>query len=102
MICTQQDGEVDGTGGARGERDGDDLAAFAQHGQGAMSAVQAELVDVGVERFGDPQPVDGQQRANACSGAASSPAATSSAPTSLRSNPTAGSPWVRRRPPWDR
>ena len=26
-----------------------------------MSAFQTELVDVGAERFGDPQPVDGQQ-----------------------------------------
>ena len=82
--------EVDRPGGARGERDGDDLAALAQHGQGAVPAFETELVDVGAERFGDPQPVDRQQRLiSACSAAVPSPAATSSAPTSLRSNPTA-------------
>jgi hypothetical protein len=56
------DGEVDGARGSWGERDGDDLAALAVHGQGAMAAFEAERFDVGAERFGDSQPVDGQQR----------------------------------------
>jgi hypothetical protein len=46
---------------AWGERDGDDLAALTQHGQGAVTAFQAELVDVAAEGFGDPQAVDRQQ-----------------------------------------
>ena len=51
------DGEIDGSGGARCEWDGDDLAALAQHGEGAVSAFDAEGVDVGAEGFRDPQPV---------------------------------------------
>jgi hypothetical protein len=56
------DGEVDRPGGARRERDGDDLAALAQDGEGAVAAFDAEGVDVGAEGFGDPQAVDREQR----------------------------------------
>ena len=56
------DGQVDRSGGAWCERDGDDLASLAQHGKGAMAAFDAEGLDVRSEGFGDPQPVDGQQR----------------------------------------
>ena len=55
------DGEIDGPGGSRGERDGDDLAALAQHRERAVAPFEAERLDVGAERFGDPQPVDRQQ-----------------------------------------
>src|SRR4051794_35381638 len=55
------DRQVDGPGGAWCEWDDDDLAALAQHGQGAVTAFEAELVDVGAECFGDAQPVDRQQ-----------------------------------------
>src|SRR4051812_40914565 len=47
------DGEVDRTGGTRCERDGDDLAALAQHGEGAVPAFEAELVDVRAQGLGD-------------------------------------------------
>jgi len=56
------DRKVDGAGGAGCEWDGDDLAAFAQHGQGAVPALESEFVDVGAERFGEAQPVDRQER----------------------------------------
>jgi hypothetical protein len=48
------DGEIDRSGGARCERDRNDLAAFAQDGEGAVPAFEAESVDIGAERFGDP------------------------------------------------
>jgi hypothetical protein len=48
------DGEIDRSGGARCERDRDDLAVFAQDGEGAVPAFEAESVDIGAERFGDP------------------------------------------------
>jgi hypothetical protein len=56
------DGQIDGPGGARRQRDGDDLAALAHDGQGPMAAFEAERFDVGAQRFGHPQPVDRQQR----------------------------------------
>src|SRR5205085_1814979 len=40
------DGEIDRSGRARRQRDGDDLAAFAEHGEGAMAAFDAERFDV--------------------------------------------------------
>jgi ribosomal protein S18 acetylase RimI-like enzyme len=39
-------GQVDGPGGARGERDGDDLAALAGDHQGAVAALEAQVLDV--------------------------------------------------------
>jgi len=56
------DGEVDRPGGARRERDSDDLAALAQHGEGAMPPFGAERFDVGAERLRDAQPVQREQR----------------------------------------
>ncbi len=53
-------GQVDRAGRAWRERDGDDLAALAEHREGAMAAFDAERFDVGAERFGDTQAVDGQ------------------------------------------
>jgi hypothetical protein len=63
------DGQVDSAGGARSERDGDGLATFAHDGEGPMSSLDAEGVDVDPDRFGDPQPVErqqGDQRMLAC------------------------------------
>ena len=48
------DGQVDGAGSARRERDGDGLAALTQDGERPMSSLDAECVDVGPNRFGDP------------------------------------------------
>ena len=56
------DRQVDRAGCARCRWDGHDLAALAQHGEGAMPALEAERFDVGAECFGDSQPVDRQQR----------------------------------------
>jgi hypothetical protein len=55
------DGQVDGSGGARRERDGDDLAALAQHSQRAVAALGAQRFDIRAERFTDLQPVQDQQ-----------------------------------------
>ena len=54
-----------------------------------MSSFDAEGFDVGADRFGDPQPVEGQQGDQGMLGGGPSPAATRSAPTSLRSRPMA-------------
>jgi hypothetical protein len=52
-----------------------------------VAAFDAEFVHVGAEGFGDPQPGAGRQRDQCVLGAGPSPAATGSAPTSLRSRP---------------
>ena len=61
-VAAFADGQVDRPGGARRERDGDDLAALAGDHQGAVAAFEAEGLDVGADGFGDPQPVERQQR----------------------------------------
>ena len=48
-----------------GERHGDDLAAFADDGEGAVTAFEAEVFDVGADGFGDPQPVERKQAISA-------------------------------------
>jgi hypothetical protein len=54
--------QVDRPGGARRERDGDDLAAFAGDDQGAVAALQAQVLDVRAGGLRDPQPVQREQR----------------------------------------
>ncbi len=56
------DRQIEGPGSAWCEGDDDSLAALAVHHQGAVAPVEAELVDVGTERLGDPQTVQRQQR----------------------------------------
>ena len=56
------DGEVDGASRAGCQRDEDGLPSFAEHGEGPMAAFEAELFDVGPDRFGDPQTVECQRR----------------------------------------
>ena len=56
------DGQVDGVGGARGERDGDDLASLAGDDQGPEAPLQAEMLDVSPGGVGHPQPVQREQR----------------------------------------
>jgi hypothetical protein len=56
------DGQVERPGGARRERDGDDLAALIRvMVRVRVAALEAEVLDVGAGGFGDPQPVQGQQ-----------------------------------------
>src|SRR4029078_11041155 len=43
------DGQIDRPGGARRERNGDDLAALPEHGQRAVTALNPKLVDIGAE-----------------------------------------------------
>jgi hypothetical protein len=54
--------QVDRAGGARRERDDGFLAAFADDRQGAVSALDRQRFDVRGDGFGDPQPVEGEQR----------------------------------------
>ena len=56
------DSQVNGPGGARRERDGDDFAALAGDGQRPVPALKAEVPDISAGGLGDPQPVQGQQR----------------------------------------
>jgi hypothetical protein len=56
------DRQVDRAGGARGERDSDDLAALADDDKGAVPAFQAHVLDVRSGRLRYPQPVQRQQR----------------------------------------
>jgi len=55
------DGQVDRPGGARCQRNGDDLAALAGDDQGAVPAFQAQLLDVGAGGLRYPQPVQREQ-----------------------------------------
>ena len=56
------DRQVDGSGHPRGEWHRGQLAALAQHGQGAVPAFLPERFDVGTDRLRHPQPVQRQQR----------------------------------------
>jgi len=53
------DRQVDRAGGARGERDRDDLAAFAGDDQGPVAAFQAEVLDVRAGDLRYPKSVEG-------------------------------------------
>jgi hypothetical protein len=55
------DGQVDGAGGARGERDRDDLAALAGDDEGPVPALQAQVLDVGTGGLRYPKSVEGEQ-----------------------------------------
>jgi len=54
--------EVDGACGARGERDGNDLASLAGDHQGAVPALDARRLDICAGGLRHAQPVEGQQR----------------------------------------
>jgi hypothetical protein len=83
------DGQVDRPGSARCQRDGDDLAALAGDGQRLVPAVQAQVLDVGARRFGDPQPVQREQGDQRVFGCRAEPSGDQEAPSSLRSRATA-------------
>jgi len=55
------DGEVHGAGGAGCEGNDDGLAALALHSQGVMAPLETKITDVAVQRFGDSEPVEGEQ-----------------------------------------
>jgi hypothetical protein len=54
-----------------------------------VPALHAQILDVGARSFGNPQPVSASNETSACSPGGPSPAATNSAPSSLRSRPVA-------------
>ena len=43
-------------------RDGDDLAALAGHGESPVTAIEAQVLDIGAGGLRYPQPVQGEQR----------------------------------------
>ena len=45
----------------RRERNANHLAALSPHHQCPVTALDAQVLDVGSERLGDPQPVEGEQ-----------------------------------------
>ena len=47
---------------ARCQWHGHNLAALAEDGEGAVAPLQAEGLDVGADRLGDPQAVQGEER----------------------------------------
>jgi hypothetical protein len=56
------DGQVDRPGRPRGQRDRHDFAALAGDDQCPVPALDAHRFDAGAGGFGDPQPVQRQQR----------------------------------------
>jgi hypothetical protein len=83
------DGQVDRSGGAGSERDGDDLAALAKNGQGPVTPLQAEPVDVGSGGLRHSQPVEDEQRDQGMLGRLAQAGGHQQGPTSLRSSPVA-------------
>ena len=55
------DGQVDRAGGPRGERDRDDLAAFAGDDEGPVPAFQTQMLDVGAGGLRYAKTVEGEQ-----------------------------------------
>ena len=60
-LATLTYGKVDGAGGARGERDCDDLAALAGDHQGPVAPLGAHGLDICASGLRHPQPVQGEQ-----------------------------------------
>src|SRR5664279_5464316 len=58
---TFADGQIDRPGSTRCQRDGDGLTSLAHDGEGPMASLEAQGLDVGPDRFGDPQTVERQQ-----------------------------------------
>ena len=69
--------------------DGDDLAALAGNRESPVAVFQTEVLDVGAAGLGDPQAVQREQRDQRMLCQRPEPAATSSAPSSLRSSAAA-------------
>jgi hypothetical protein len=83
------DGQVEGAGGARGERAGDDLAALAGDGESPVTALQAQVLDVRAGRFGHAQPVEPEQGDQRALGRRSEAGGDQERPSSLRSSAVA-------------
>jgi hypothetical protein len=88
-VCAFANGEVDRPSGARRERNGDNLAALAGDHQGPVPAFDAQGLDVGAAASETRSPLSASSEISACSAGGPSPAATSRAPSSLRSSPMA-------------
>ena len=55
------DREIDGASGTWDERNHCRLVAFAEDPEGAVAAVEAQVADVGLAGFADPQPIEPEQ-----------------------------------------
>src|SRR6266545_2583212 len=87
------DGQVDRPGGAWRERDGDDLAALAGDHQGSVPRSTPRASMSAPVASETRSPFRASREIRACSAGGPSPAATSSAPSSLRSKATACDSW---------
>jgi hypothetical protein len=88
-VRTVADGQVDRPGGPRRQWDGHDLAALADNRESPVPALQAQVLDVGSGCPETRSPFSASSEISACSDGGPSPAATRSAPSSLRSSATA-------------
>jgi hypothetical protein len=88
-VAALADRQVDRSCCARRQRDGDDLAALAGDNQGPVPTLEAQGADLGAGCLGHPQPVEASREIRAWSPGGPDPAATSIAPSSLRSSPVA-------------
>jgi hypothetical protein len=80
-------------GGARDERDGDQLAALTQHGQRAVLVPESKVVDVRAQSFGVCNPLIASRLIRACSGAVPNPAVTATHPAGLSHAARKGPVW---------
>lgn len=55
------DGQVDRAGGSRDQRDRGGFVAFACNAQDPMASLDGHILDVGLARFADSQPVQAQE-----------------------------------------
>ena len=95
------DGQVDGAGRTRHQRDEGGLVALADDTQHPMSPLHAHVLDVGAARLGDPQPVQAQQHGQGGVGVVEAPAVKRKRASSPRSRPRRSDGWtVGRRTYW--
>jgi hypothetical protein len=88
-LAALTDHEIDSPGRPGRQGDGHNLAPLAQNREGAVPALQPEVLDNRADRFRYPQPVEGQQADQRVIPRARQSRRTSRAPTSLRSRPVA-------------
>ena len=95
------DGQIDRAGGAWHQRNERRLGAFAHDTEHPMSPLQAHILDVGVARLGDPQPVQAQQHRQGGVSVVEALAVSRNRASSPRSRPRRSEGWtVGRRTYW--
>ena len=61
LVTAFADGQVNGPGGSRDERDHRRLVALTGDPKGPVTAVEAKIINVGVACLADPEPVQAEQ-----------------------------------------